>query len=196
MSGQSKAGRFLVITIFVCNVVAVILYIIDTNRELLEECVTWDQVVTLQIDFGLGIVFLLYFLLRMIAADNLMLFVMSLDTIIDIITLPPLFLSIFLEHTWIGLRFFRFLYMVNLSDVLVYIRVLDNSSSIRLTQLVSLMVGFVFWSAGFIYLLENQGDPFHNYSNAREKGEFRFADVLWYLIITGEMYLNGKFKVY
>ena len=83
--------------------------------------------------------------------------------------------------------------MINLSDVLVYIRMLDNSSSIRLTQLVSFIIGFLFWSAGFIYLLENQGDPFHNYENAREKGEFRFADVLWFLMITASTVGYGDY---
>ena len=72
----------------------------------------------------------------------------------------------------------------------------------------------MFWSGGFIYLLENQGDFFHDYTNAREYGEFRFADILWYLIITastigygdyfpvtdlgkifGIFYISSKFKI-
>ena len=63
-SGQTKAGKFLVITMFLCNVVAVVLYIVDTNHELVEECVSWDQLLTLQIDFALGIVFFMYFIIR------------------------------------------------------------------------------------------------------------------------------------
>ena len=51
----------------------------------------------------------------------------------------------------------------------------------------------MFWSGGFIYLLENQGDPFHDYTNAREKGEFRFADILWYLIITASTIGYGDY---
>ena len=72
--------------------------------------------------------------MRMIAAENLLAFVFTMDTIVDIITLPPLFLSIFLERTWIGLRFFRFLYIMNLTEVLVYVGILRNSTSIRLMQ--------------------------------------------------------------
>ena len=146
-----------------------------------------------KIDFGLGIIFLLYFLLRMIAADSFFKFLFSNDTIIDIITLPPLFLSVFLERTWIGVRFWRFFYMVNLPDVLVYIRVLNNSTSIRLTQLIAQIIGFFFWSAGFIYLLENQGDFFHDYENAVDKGGFRFVDSLWYLMITASTVGYGDF---
>ena len=48
-SGQTKGGKLLVIAIFVCNLISVILYIIDTNRELMEECISWEQLITLQV---------------------------------------------------------------------------------------------------------------------------------------------------
>ena len=133
-SGQSKGGKFLMVVIFICNVIAMIVYVIDTARTLVEECLGWDQIVTLQIDFALGLVFLLYFIIRVMAEENLFKVIFTVDTIIDLLTLPPLFFSIFYERTWIGLRFFRFLYIINLPDVLVYIRVLTNSNSIRLSQ--------------------------------------------------------------
>ena len=40
----------LAIAIFICNLASVILYIIDTNRELMEECITWEQLITLQVN--------------------------------------------------------------------------------------------------------------------------------------------------
>ena len=192
-SGQSRGGKFLMVVIFICNVVAMVIYVVDTSRTLLEECISWDQLVTLQIDFGLGLVFLLYFIIRVMAEDHLFQVIFTVDTLIDLITLPPLFLSIFYERTWIGLRFFRFLYIMNLPDVLVYIRVLTNSNSIRLSQLLSYFLGFLCWAAGFMYLVENQGDPFHNYENAVEKGSFRFGDVLWYLLITASTVGYGDY---
>ena len=48
-SGQTKGGKLLVIAIFICNLISVILYIIDTNRELMEECISWEQLITLQV---------------------------------------------------------------------------------------------------------------------------------------------------
>ena len=102
--------------------------------------------------------------------------------------------------------------MANLSNILVYVGVLSSSTSIRLTQvtashknknrisslamifqLISQIFAFMFWSGGFIYLFENQGDPFHDYTNARDKGEFRFADILWYLIITASTIGYGDY---
>ena len=49
-SGQTKGGKMLVIAIFICNLASVILYIIDTNRELMEECITWEKLITLQVN--------------------------------------------------------------------------------------------------------------------------------------------------
>ena len=82
----------------------------------------------------LAIVFLLYFLLRALATENFLLFMVDLETIVDILTIPPVFYSVWMDRTWLGLRFFRFLIWTNFPDILVYLRILSNSSSIRLAQ--------------------------------------------------------------
>ena len=76
----------------------------------------------------------MYFLLRALATENFLLFLFEMETIIDILTLPPLFFSVWMERTWLGLRFIRFLIWINFPDILVYVRALSNSSSIRLVQ--------------------------------------------------------------
>ena len=78
----------------------------------------------------------MYFLLRALATENFLLFLFEMETIIDILTIPPLFFSIWMERTWLGLRFFRFLIWINFPDILVYVRALSNSSSIRLAQVI------------------------------------------------------------
>ena len=87
-----------------------------------------------QLNFAVGIINFLYFSLRALATDNFLKFMWEMETIVDMLTLPPLFMSIWLERTWLGLRFFRFLIWFNFPDILVYLRVLSNSSSIRLAQ--------------------------------------------------------------
>ena len=95
----------------------------------------------------------MYFLLRLLATEDFLLFMFEMETIgrevqglqhcstrmtfilaVDMLTLPPLFMSVWIERTWLGLRFFRFLIWFNFPDILVYLRVLSNSSSIRLAQ--------------------------------------------------------------
>ena len=51
--------------------------------------------------------------------------------------------AVYLNHYWHGLRFLRALIILNISDVLVYLRLINTSSSIRLTQLVSIFITMV-----------------------------------------------------
>ena len=133
-SGANLTGKLLVIFMMICNMIAMVLYLVDIQSGLLEECISWDQKVTIQIDFALGIIFLLHALLRLMAADSFITFLFTIPTIVDIITLPSLFLSVWLKRTWVGLRFWRFFMLVQLTDMLVYIRILSKSTQIRATQ--------------------------------------------------------------
>lgn len=186
-SGQSLAGRVLVVFVFFCNLMSMGLYIIDTTSQTyVEECIVWQEKETLILNFAVGIINLLYFLLRALATENFMLFMGEMETIVDMLTLPPLFMSIWIERTWLGLRFFRFLIWFNFPDILVYLRVLSNSSSIRLAQLVSYIIGGLTWFAGLIYLLENSGDPWLDFApeHRAEPGSFDYLDAIWFLMVT------------
>ena len=68
-------------------------------------------------------------------------YITKFDGIVHLIFL--FFISVYMGRTWHGLRFLRALIIVNLSDVLVYIRVINTSSSIRLTKLGSIFVSVV-----------------------------------------------------
>ena len=118
-SGANMTGRLLVTFMICCNIIAMLLYVIDVHSGLVEECVSWEEKITIQIDFALGIIFTLHSLLRLTASETFFSWLLSLPTIIDILTLPPLFLSVWLKRTWIGCRYFRFCMLMVLPDVLV-----------------------------------------------------------------------------
>ncbi len=65
------------------------------------------------------------------------------------VTQVALFYSLFLfplvyyDHWWIGLRFLRVLVVINLPDVLVYVRVVNSSAAIRLAKIVTLFTAVV-----------------------------------------------------
>ena len=118
----------------------------------MEECVSWDQRLTIQIDFALGIIFLLHASLRLMAAETFITFLFSIPSIVDIITLPALFLSVWIQRTWVGFRYFRFFMFVQLPDILVYVRLLEKSSAIRVAQVQFISIQFLFentFSAAF-----------------------------------------------
>ena len=52
--------------------------------------------------------------------------------------------------------------------------------------MVSYIVGFLSWFAGIMFLLENTGDPWLEFSpaNRQEQGAFTYLDSIWFLMIT------------
>lgn len=79
-----------------------------------------------------------------------------------------------------GLRFLRALRLMSFPDILQYLNVLKTSSSIRLAQLVSIVVSVWLTAAGLIHLLENSGDPL-DFDN----GHFiSYWECVYFLIVT------------
>ncbi|XP_025828899.1 calcium-activated potassium channel slowpoke isoform X1 [Agrilus planipennis] len=102
---------------------------------------------------------MVYFFIRFIAASDKLWFMLEMYSFVDYFTIPPSFVSIYLDRTWIGLRFLRALRLMTVPDILQYLNILKTSSSIRLAQLVSIFISVWLTAAGIIHLLENSGDP-------------------------------------
>lgn len=83
---------------------------------------------------------------------------LELYSFVDYFTIPPSFVSLYLDRTWIGLRAMRALRLMSIPDILQYLNMLKTSSSIRLSQLISIVISVWLTAAGIIHLLENSGD--------------------------------------
>ena len=87
-------------------------------------------------------------LLQFIAASDKFWFMLELYSFVDYFTIPPSFVSIYLDRTWIGdtlhrrivnyqlfmlsgLRFLRALRLMTVPDILQYLNILKTSTSIR-----------------------------------------------------------------
>ncbi|XP_040063108.1 calcium-activated potassium channel slowpoke isoform X5 [Ixodes scapularis] len=180
ISGQTTTGRILVVLVFLLSIASLIIYFIDASRDGVEKCQSWSTNTTQQIDLALNIFFMVYFFIRFIAASDKLWFMLELYSFVDYFTIPPSFVSIYLDRTWIGLRFLRALRMMSVPDILQYLNVLKTSSSIRLAQLVSIVISVWLTAAGIIHLLENSGDPL-DFANARK---LTYWECVYYLIVT------------
>ena len=78
---------------------------------------------------------------------------MELYSFVDYFTIPPSFVSIYLDRTWIGLRFLRAMRLMSVPDILQYLNILKTTTSIRLAQLVSLFVSVWPTGAGVVHLV-------------------------------------------
>uniref|UniRef100_A0AAF5PIL5 BK channel n=1 Tax=Wuchereria bancrofti TaxID=6293 RepID=A0AAF5PIL5_WUCBA len=183
ISGQSMTGRILVVLVFVLSIGSLIIYFYDASHPnfQVETCVSWSDSPSQQIDLGFNIFFLIYFFIRFIAASDKVWFLLEVYSFIDYFTIPPSFVAIYLERNWLGLRFLRALRLMTVPDILQYLNVLKTSSSIRLTQLLSIFISVCLTGAGFVHVLENSGDPFKNFANTHR---ITYWDCVYFLLVT------------
>ncbi|XP_033609650.1 calcium-activated potassium channel slowpoke isoform X6 [Cryptotermes secundus] len=123
---------------------------------------------------------MVYFFIRFIAASDKLWFMLEMYSFVDYFTIPPSFVSIYLDRTWIGLRFLRALRLMTVPDILQYLNILKTSSSIRLAQLVSIFISVWLTAAGIIHLLENSGDPLE-FQNPQQ---LSYWTCVYFLIVT------------
>ncbi|XP_046963592.1 calcium-activated potassium channel slowpoke isoform X19 [Vanessa cardui] len=182
ISGQTTTGRILVVLVFILSIASLIIYFIDASRntEEVERCQKWSDNITQQIDLAFNIFFMVYFFIRFIAASDKLWFMLEMYSFVDYFTIPPSFVSIYLDRTWIGLRFLRALRLMTVPDILQYLNILKTSSSIRLAQLVSIFISVWLTAAGIIHLLENSGDPLE-FDNAQS---LSYWTCVYFLIVT------------
>nr|CAD7194441.1 unnamed protein product [Timema douglasi] len=152
----------------------------DQIFEEVERCQKWSHNVTQQIDLAFNIFFMVYFFIRFIAASDKLWFMLEMYSFVDYFTIPPSFVSIYLDRTWIGLRFLRALRLMTVPDILQYLNILKTSSSIRLAQLVSIFISVWLTAAGIIHLLENSGDPL-DFTNPQQ---LSYWTCVYFLIVT------------
>ena len=78
-----------------------------------------------------------YFFMRFIAANDKLVFMFQLYTMIDFFTIPPSFVSLILGRVWIGLRCLRIMRLNSFPEILQYLNILETARSIRLLCLIS-----------------------------------------------------------
>ncbi|XP_055617648.1 calcium-activated potassium channel slowpoke isoform X7 [Toxorhynchites rutilus septentrionalis] len=180
ISGQTTTGRILVVLVFILSIASLIIYFIDASNEKVEQCEKWSNNITQQVDLAFNIFFMVYFFIRFIAASDKLWFMLEMYSFVDYFTIPPSFVSIYLDRTWIGLRFLRALRLMTVPDILQYLNILKTSSSIRLAQLVSIFISVWLTAAGIIHLLENSGDPLE-FNNSQQ---LSYWTCVYFLIVT------------
>ncbi|XP_076054675.1 calcium-activated potassium channel slo isoform X2 [Oratosquilla oratoria] len=180
ISGQTTTGRILVVLVFILSIASLVIYFIDASKDGVEHCESWSRNTTQQIDLAFNIFFMVYFFIRFIAASDKLWFMLEMYSFVDYFTIPPSFVSIYLDRTWIGLRFLRALRLMSVPDILQYLNILKTSSSIRLAQLCSIFIAVWLTGAGIIHLLENSGDPL-DFENAHP---LSYWTCVYFLIVT------------
>ena len=126
--------------------------------------------------------FFVYFCLRMFGGYNRREFWLDRKTIIDLITIPHIFVSIILCRDWLGFRFLRIIWFNHVIDLLKQLSIFKSQRWIDILSLLFRFVTFMVAAAGAIHLLEVTGDPWHDFRNRR--CSLAFGDYIYFLIVT------------
>ncbi|XP_036105666.1 potassium channel subfamily U member 1 [Molossus molossus] len=157
LSAQTFVGQVLVILVFVLSIGSLIIYFIN-SADPVGSCSSYEDK-TIPIDLTFNAFFTFYFGLRFLAADDKIRFWLEMNSIVDIFTIPPTFISYYLKSNWLGLRFLRALRLLELPQILQILRATRTSNSVKISKLISIILSTWFTAAGFIHLVENSGDP-------------------------------------
>jgi len=180
ISAQTGMGKILVCLVFILSISSLVVYFIDAGNEGVEQCIPWKENTTQQIDLAFNIFFMVYFFIRFIAASDKFWFMLELYSFVDYFTIPPSFVSIYLDRTWIGLRFLRAMRLMSVPDILQYLNILKTTTSIRLAQLLSLFISVWLTGAGVVHLLENSG----NLPDFSDPTPITYWDAVYFLMVT------------
>ncbi|XP_060038742.1 potassium channel subfamily U member 1 [Erinaceus europaeus] len=170
LSAQTFVGRVLVILVFVLSIGSLIIYFVNSIHPV-RTCSSFEDI-TIVIDLIFNSFFSFYFGLRFVAADDKIKFWLEMNSIVDIFTIPPTFISFYLKSNWLGLRFLRALRLLELPRILQLLRAIKSSNTVKFSKLLSIIISTWLTAAGFIHLVENSGDPWLRGRNSQNISYF------------------------
>ncbi|KAI1708743.1 calcium-activated potassium channel slo-1 [Ditylenchus destructor] len=156
---------------------------------LIETCKPFSENWTQQIDLGLNIFFLAFFVKRLLDAPSKVALMFDFSTFIDFFLIPPSFLAIFMERSWIGVRCCASLRLMYVPVFLFNLSIIKTNAAYNVvrTFVIYFTTPMVFY-AGMIHLCENMGDPWTEFTNAHH---LSYLECLYSVIVA---FLTVGFK--
>ena len=179
-SVDDSLGRFMIVLHICCNVAYCSLVVYRLYQPVIrcfDESLPVDIIIELVISSALT----LYFFIHFLSASNVAKFLVQPYTIIDFFTIPTVFVACALYKDWVDLRPLRFLWLIQISDIL---RFSHRIRSTFVVDIVSILLRFVcIWltASGIISVLETTGDPSSDFMNAQS---VTFCEYTYYIMVT------------
>ena len=178
-SGDTISSKLLITFILLCNLIYMSLAFQRTYSPI-EECFILSQSPARIVELVVVIFLILFSLVRLFAANTLIHYWVNLHTIVDVFTLPHIFVSIALGQDWLGVRSLRFVWLTQVLDVIRFLPFIHSQDAI---DLISLLFNFlILWlaGAGMVHLLEEQTDPW----NDRSPQGLSFLEYCYFVMVT------------
>ena len=188
--GDSVQSKIVITVNLMCNIIYIILGIYRSyNPKGAGECFSIADEPVKIVEMVVVVELFLFALGRFIASTNIVFYWFSIHTIVDVFTLPHIFISSILGVDWIGLRSLRFVWLTQITSVLRFLPFVNHDS----LDIISLFIYFlVLWltSSGIIHLLEIQGDPWKQFNNGQNNSMLVYA---YFIMVTVSTVGYGDF---
>ena len=206
ISGDTIASKILITLTFFCNIIYLLIYvyrtytpfpegtvdgmcmeknetrafnIVDANG--IEKC--FDLASSPEFIFELVIVLELIFFafIRFLAADDVIHYWLDFHTMVDVLTLPHIFVSLTLKVDWVGARSLRFLWLPQIVNVIRFLPFIRSQDAVDVISLLMQFVALWLSCTGIIHLVEVQGDFWDRFENA---GGEAFLSYAYFIMVT------------
>ena len=182
--GDSLPSKIYIGTNLICNMIYLCLGIIRTYYPACAEgSFDFGMYPQYIIEMIVGIELVIYAIVRYIASRNIVMYWFSPYTLVDVFTLPSVFLSAAMSIDWIGLRLLRFIWLTQIITVLRFFPFISHDAM----NIISLLVYFlILWlaSSGIVQLVETEGDPWKYFQNGSGRSFFIYAYVIMATVST------------
>lgn len=180
VSGDNLFSQVVITITLLCNLVYMILAFLRAYHPEIRCFSSLAEVPDLAVELVISIPLILFFLIRLLAADNL-LFWFKIHNIIDVITLPNVFISISLGQDWLDTKALRFVWLTQLTDILRFLPFINSQDTIDAVAILVRLIALWMGATGLIHLLESTGDPWKDFDN---KQSASFLSYAYFIMVT------------
>ena len=180
-SGDNAPSQIVISAVFVCNIVYMALAMSRTYHSGTRCFASITEHFDLLAELTITPLLILFFIIRLLASDNIFRFWIKLHTFVDIVTLPNIFIVIYLGKDLLVTKTLRFIWLTQFIEVLHFVPVIRSKSVIEALGIVVHLLALWLGATGFIHMLETMGDPWKNFSNSQNTTYLEYA---YFIIVT------------
>lgn len=180
-SGDTLQSRVMISAVFLCNLAYMILAIQRTFHSDTRCFDSLGQLPDLVVEVAITPLLIIFFLIRLLSTDNILLFWFKMHTIIDLLTLPNIFIFIHLRQDWIATNTLRFIWLTQVIEVLHFLPTIHSQVTIEAIDIVTRLLALWLGATGLIHMLETMGDPWNHFTNKQNSSYLEYA---YFIIVT------------
>ena len=175
VSGDNILSQVLISVALICNLIYMALAFQRAYQPDTRCFSSLTEVPDLAVEVVISPLLIIFFVIRLLASDNLVLFWLKIHTIVDVVSLPNIFISLSLGQDWLDTKTLRFVWLTQITDVLRFLPFIHSQDTIEAVALMMRLLALWMGATGLIHLLETTGDPWRNFSNQQSNTFLEYA---------------------